>query len=103
MMHPRRTRDRTCHDDGHSGRGPAPQTAVDYSLSGKYTKVPMAKPLPVYITYFTVARDVNGPMRSFPDLYGRDAKVIASFAQPRQLHTTQRKSTEEVIKLDNPL
>ncbi|EGD60136.1 hypothetical protein Y88_2010 [Novosphingobium nitrogenifigens DSM 19370] len=80
-----------------------PQTAVDYSLSGKYTKVPMAKPFPVYITYFTVARDVNGLMRSFPDLYGRDAKVIASFAQPRQLHTTQRKSTEEVIKLDNPL
>jgi len=29
--------------------------------------------------------------------------VIASFAQPRQLHTTQRKSNEAIIKLDNPL
>ncbi|WP_353229419.1 L,D-transpeptidase family protein [Novosphingobium sp.] len=80
-----------------------PETAIEYSLSGKYTKVPMAKPFPVYIAYFTVARDVAGLMRSFPDLYARDAAVIATFAQPRALHTTQRKSNEAVIKLDNPL
>ena len=79
------------------------ETAVEYNLSGKYTKVPMTKPFPVYITYFTVARDVNGVMRSFKDIYGRDPAVLASFAQPRQLHTTQRKSNEAVIKLDNPL
>ncbi|MGL1489140.1 hypothetical protein ACSTJG_25290, partial [Vibrio parahaemolyticus] len=48
-----------------------PETGVEYSLSGKYTKVPMTKPFPVYIAYFTVARDVNGLMRSFPDLYSR--------------------------------
>ena len=80
-----------------------PQIAIDYSVSGKYTRVPMIKPFPVYITYFTVARDVNDLLRSFPDIYGRDPAVIASFAQPRQLHTTQRKSAEQVIKLDNPI
>lgn len=80
-----------------------PETAVEYNLSGKYTKVPMTKPWAVYITYFTVARDVNGVMRSFADLYGRDPAVIASFAKPRELHTSQRKSNEAVIKLDNPL
>lgn len=80
-----------------------PETGVEYTLSGKYTKVPMTKTFSVYVTYFTVARDVNGLMRSFTDLYSRDAPVIASFAQPRQLHTTQRKSTEAIIKLDNPL
>jgi murein L,D-transpeptidase YcbB/YkuD len=80
-----------------------PDTAVEYNLSGKYTKVPMTKPWAVYVTYFTVARDVNGLMRSFADLYGRDPRVIASFARPRELHTTQRKSSEAIIKLDNPL
>jgi len=80
-----------------------PETAVEYNLSGKYTKVPMTTPWPVYITYFTVARDVNDLMRSFGDLYARDAPVIAGFAQPRALHTNQRKSTEAIIKLDNPL
>ncbi len=80
-----------------------PETAVQYNLSGKYTKVPMTKPWAVYITYFTVARDVTGLMRSFPDIYQRDAAVIASFAKPRELHTDQRKSNEAIIKLDNPL
>jgi murein L,D-transpeptidase YcbB/YkuD len=80
-----------------------PETAVEYNLSGKYTKVPMTKPWAVYITYFTVARDVNGLMRSFGDLYARDAPVIASFTKPRELHTDQRKSNEAIIKLDNPL
>ncbi len=80
-----------------------PETAVEYNLSGKYTKVPMTNPWPVYITYFTVARDVNGLMRSFGDLYQRDAPVIASFAAPRALKTEQRTSNEAVIKLDNPL
>ncbi|OYW16432.1 MAG: L,D-transpeptidase [Novosphingobium sp. 12-64-8] len=80
-----------------------PETAVEYNLSGKYTKVPMTKPWPVYVGYFTVARDVNGTMRSFGDLYARDAPVISSFAKARQLHTDQRKSTEAVVKLDNPL
>ena len=80
-----------------------PETAVEYNLSGKYTKVPMTTPWPVYVTYFTVARDVNGLMRSFADLYQRDAPVIASFAAPRALHTDQRTSNEAVIKLDNPL
>lgn len=85
------------------GAGMTPDDAVAAHTSKVYTKVPMTKTFPVYLTYFTVARDVTGMLRSFPDIYNRDAPVLASFAQPRQLHTTQRKSTEEVIKLDNPL
>ncbi|WP_068071463.1 L,D-transpeptidase family protein [Novosphingobium lentum] len=80
-----------------------PEQGVEYTLSGKYTRVPMTKTFPVYITYFTMARDVTGTMRSFDDLYGRDAPVLASFAAARQPHTGQRTSKEEVIKLDNPL
>ncbi|MFM2370353.1 MAG: hypothetical protein RIS85_75 [Pseudomonadota bacterium] len=85
------------------GAGMTPDDAVAAHTSKVYTKVPMTKTFPVYLTYFTVARDVTGTLRSFTDIYNRDAPVLASFAQPRQLHTTQRKSTEEVIKLDNPL
>jgi murein L,D-transpeptidase YcbB/YkuD len=85
------------------GAGMTPDDAALTLTSKAYTKVPMTKTFPVYITYFTVARDVNGMLRSFADIYGRDAPVLSSFAQPRQAHTAQRKSTEEVIKLDNPL
>jgi murein L,D-transpeptidase YcbB/YkuD len=73
------------------------------ATSGKYTKVPMTRTFPVYITYFTMAQDINGKLATFRDIYGRDAPVLASFAQPRQPKTTQRTSNEPVIQLDNPL
>ncbi len=80
-----------------------PELAVEYATSGKYTRVAMTKTFPVYLTYFTMARDITGKLASFGDIYGRDKAVLASFAAPRVLKTGQRSSTEEVIKLDNPL
>jgi murein L,D-transpeptidase YcbB/YkuD len=71
--------------------------------SGRYTRVPMTKTFPVYITYFTMAQDIGGRLASFSDIYGRDKAVLASFAQARQVKTTQRISDEPVVRLDNPL
>ena len=85
------------------GAGLTVDQAVAYANSGKYTKVPMTTTFPVYITYFTMAQDITGKLSSFNDIYGRDAPVLASFARPRELKTTQRKSNEAIIKLDNPL
>ncbi|PLK27926.1 L,D-transpeptidase [Novosphingobium sp. TH158] len=86
------------------GGGKTGDEAAEISASGKYTKVPMSKrQMPVYIGYFTYARSIDGTLKAFPDIYGRDAPVLASLAAPRQMKTGQRKSTEAVIKLDNPL
>lgn len=85
------------------GAGMSQEDAVATFEAGKYKKVPMTRTFPVYLTYFTYGRDINGTLASFNDLYGRDAPVVESFHTPRALHTTQRKSNEEVIKLDNPL
>lgn len=85
------------------GAGITPEQAVEHSQSGKYTKVTMTRHFPVYITYFTMGRDVNGTLASFNDIYERDAPVLASFAKPREMKTEQRTSNEEVIELDNPL
>ena len=63
----------------------------------------MNRTFPVYITYFTMAKDINGRLTTFNDIYGRDGAVLTSFEAPRQLKTTQRKSDEAIIKLDNPL
>lgn len=78
------------------------EQVVGFATSGQYTKVPMVRPFPVYITYFTMARDVNGMLRTFADIYGRDRAVLASFAKPRELHTGQRKSAEPVIAIEDP-
>ncbi|MBV1690181.1 L,D-transpeptidase family protein [Novosphingobium sp. G106] len=76
---------------------------VANATSGKYTRVPMTRTFPVYLTYFTMAQDVSGKLSTFRDIYGRDTPVLASFAKPRELKTTQRISDEPVVQLDNPL
>ncbi|MFM5885549.1 MAG: L,D-transpeptidase family protein [Novosphingobium sp.] len=85
------------------GAGLTPEQAVQYNLSGKYTKVPMTKTFPVYLTYFTMATGIDGKMGKFADIYGRDVPVLASFAKPREAWNGQRTTSEKVIKLDNPL
>lgn len=85
------------------GAGLDTNAVVANATSGKYTRVPMTRTLPIYITYFTMGTSISGTLASFPDIYRRDAPVLASFAQPRQIKTTQRKSNEAIIKLDNPL
>ncbi|WP_254913088.1 L,D-transpeptidase family protein [Novosphingobium sp. B 225] len=85
------------------GAGITPQQAVQYNMSGKYTKVPMTKTFPVYLTYFTMATDISGKLGKFADVYGRDVPVLASLAAPRAAWDGKRKSSEAVVKLDNPL
>jgi len=79
------------------------EQGVAHTLSGEYTKVPMTKTFPIYITYFTMARDVNGELKKFADIYGRDKPVLAALKAPRQLHTEQRKSNEKVIEIVDDL
>lgn len=70
--------------------------------SGKYTRVPFTKKMPVYITYFTYGSDIDGKLRSFGDIYGRDAAVLASLDAPR-VANRPRVTDEEVIEiLDDP-
>ncbi|HKT85165.1 MAG TPA: L,D-transpeptidase family protein [Novosphingobium sp.] len=77
--------------------------AADISRSREYTKVEMTRTFPVYLTYFTLARSIDGQLQQFNDIYGRDKPVLDSFNQPRQPKTTQRTSDEAIIQLDNPL
>ena len=51
---------------------------------GLNDRIPFTDPVQVYINYFTMASNGDGKLNSFADIYGRDAPVIASFAQPRQ-------------------
>lgn len=88
---------------GILGAGKTTDEMVAIVKTGKYTRVPMTKTFPIYIMYFTMATDIGGKMGTFKDIYGRDAPVLASFAAPRKAWDGKRKTTEKVIKLDNPL
>ncbi len=84
------------------GQGASRDEAVEISNSGTYTRVPVVKTMPVYITYFTMARDIDGELKTFNDLYGRDAPVLASFEQPR-VGNRARVTSEEVIEIVDDL
>ena len=84
------------------GKGATKDEAVAISTSGKYTKVMLQKQWPAYITYFTMASDINGEMATFKDIYGRDTKVLASLDKPRVRNRTSV-PTDEVIVIEDDL
>lgn len=46
--------------------------------AGETVSIDAARPMPVYITYFTAGLRGDGSFAHFPDIYRRDAKVLAS-------------------------
>ena len=84
------------------GKGASKEEAVEISTSGKYTKVANKRELPAYITYFTMATDINGKMSTFNDIYGRDASVLASLDKPR-VRNRSNVTDEEVIVIEDDL
>ncbi|MGY6551200.1 MAG: L,D-transpeptidase scaffold domain-containing protein [Erythrobacter sp.] len=84
------------------GKGATKEEAVEIANSGKYTKVPIEKRMPAYITYFTMASDINGNMATFKDIYDRDAPVLASFDKPR-VRERSILPTDEVIVIEDDL
>ena len=68
--------------------------------SGKYTKVGFNKTMPAYITYFTMAQNIEGELTTFSDIYGRDAAVLKSFEQAR-VPNRKRVTGEQIIPIEN--
>ncbi|WP_271439977.1 L,D-transpeptidase family protein [Pontixanthobacter luteolus] len=73
---------------------------VEKLKSGEYTKVPFQKTMPAYITYFTMAQDIDGTLTAFPDIYGRDDAVLESMDAPRKPNRS-RVTDEQVIPIEN--
>ena len=77
------------------------QEVSEITASRKYTRYPMEKQWPAYITYFTYGVDVNGELREFSDIYGRDAPVLAALDAPRQRDRARETSEEAVEIIDD--
>jgi murein L,D-transpeptidase YcbB/YkuD len=84
------------------GKGATKEEAVAISTSGKYTKVMLERQFPAYITYFTMASDINGELATFADIYNRDAPVLASLDKPR-VRNRSTAPTDAVIVIEDDL
>ncbi|MBV7258177.1 L,D-transpeptidase family protein [Erythrobacter crassostreae] len=86
------------------GKGASKEEAVEIATSGKYTKVMLEKDkkIPAYITYFTLATNIDGEMEQFKDIYGRDAPVLASLDKPREGNRSNVIDDEVIVIEDDP-
>ena len=48
------------------------------AATNETVRVPLTAQIPVHVGYFTVAPGPGGTLRTFADIYGRDAPVIAA-------------------------
>lgn len=63
---------------------------LDQIMEDKQTvTVPLPRPIPVYVTYFTVDIDRRGQVRFHKDIYGRDQQILA-YATPRDAQLALR-------------
>jgi len=85
------------------GKGADRERVIEVMKSGKYTKVPIKREMPVYITYFTMATDINGELATFKDIYNRDAPVLASLDAPRVKDRSGESDDEVIVIENNPL
>ncbi len=84
------------------GKGASKDEAVEIATSGEYTKVPINRDIPAYITYFTMGTDTEGKLTTFKDIYGRDAPVLASLDKPRQQNRATVSDDEVIVIEDDP-
>ncbi len=85
------------------GKGATRDEAVEIATSGEYTKVMIEKKMSAYITYFTMGVDIDGELRTFDDIYGRDAPVLASLDKPRVQKRSGESDDEVIVIENNPL
>ena len=62
--------------------GKSPEEFGAAIASGETTRFAFDQPFPVYVAYWTVIPGDKGGVKKLTDIYGRDAPVVASFAQP---------------------
>ena len=64
------------------GPGWSQQRIEELIASGRTETVLLDKPMQVLLLYWTTEVDVAGRIAFFPDVYSRDAAVIAALAEP---------------------
>ena len=84
------------------GKGAEREEVIEIATSGEYTKVPIKREMPVYITYFTMATNINGELSTFKDIYDRDAPVLASLDAPRVQNRSGESDDEVIVIEDDP-
>jgi len=72
---------------GGSGTAWSPRAIDEAIATGHTQRVPVRRPLPVYLLYWTAFVDAQGAVHFLDDVYGRDQRLAAALAGDANLHT----------------
>jgi murein L,D-transpeptidase YcbB/YkuD len=61
---------------------------------GQTVRIPLARPLPVYVLYWTAIGHDDGAVDFRSDVYGRDARLLAALTGRRTIGRVARAETE---------
>lgn len=65
-------------------KGVKTRAEIDAIIASRiYTTIPLPRPIPVYVAYFTASAGPNGTVRYHRDIYGRDAAIRAAWIGQR--------------------
>jgi L,D-transpeptidase YcbB len=73
---------------------------VGSMYSGGGGEVALSKPVPVYLTYFTVRAGEDGKLERYSDIYGNDERLMSAL-QGKTVHYDAPNHSEEVSSSDN--
>lgn len=82
------------HDKGWSAE------KVGGLYSGGTRDITLDKPVPVYLTYFTVSVDENGKLQKFGDIYGHDDRITSAL-QGRPVRYKAPEAVDAVASADD--
>jgi murein L,D-transpeptidase YcbB/YkuD len=68
--------------------------------AGTSNEIALTKPVPVYLTYFTVRIGDDGRLEKFADIYGHDEKLVAAL-QGRSVHYDSPNHADEMAGADD--
>jgi murein L,D-transpeptidase YcbB/YkuD len=71
---------------------------VDQALAGGES-ITLEKPMPVHITYFTVAADADGKLSSYGDVYGHDSRLSAALTGKAIYFNTPRDAPSDDVAI----
>jgi murein L,D-transpeptidase YcbB/YkuD len=76
-----RAADLAVHVLEDEGQGWTRQRLADALDAGETQRIPLTRPLPVYILYWTAFVEADGSVQFREDVYGRDRRLAGALAE----------------------
>ena len=84
------------------GQGAARRRRSRFPLRASTPKLPIEKTMPVYITYFTMGRDIDGKLTDLQGYLRPRCAGVGELRRSPAVANRARKTSEKVVEIEAP-